>query len=354
MSERPLPSARPAVRTTFLRAGLSRCTAAVLAASIGLTPAIAFAQPAPAASGESASDHFGHGVGFYKDGDFAAAMVEFKRAYEIEPSYPVLYNIGQTLRELRDYAAAQTAFQKYLAEGAKASDQSHLNAHKDKVQGYLEELKPKIATLTINVTAPGADISVDDVSVGTSPLDKPLAVNAGRRKISASKSGFIPVQKFIDVGGTDQKSVDLDVVAVGGGDNGHQNGGGDTTPVKPTPSGGTPIAAAVAVACITGAAGIATIGLGVKSLSAKSDFENALAQFPGNSTNIESTRSTAKSFALGADITGGVTAAGIVTTIILFATLKKSDASKPDTTKPDTATILPLIGPGSVGLAGTF
>src|SRR5205823_3161495 len=63
--------------------------------------------------------HFQAGVQFYKEGDFRAALIEFKRAYESAPNYKVLYNLGQTNLELQDYAQALTSFQKYLTDGGK-------------------------------------------------------------------------------------------------------------------------------------------------------------------------------------------------------------------------------------------
>ena len=58
-----------------------------------------------------ASKRFRRGVKLYNDGDFVAALIEFKRAYELEPNYRVLYNLGQTSRELKDYAAALRAYE---------------------------------------------------------------------------------------------------------------------------------------------------------------------------------------------------------------------------------------------------
>ena len=51
--------------------------------------------PPVASKSDEASQHFRSGVAFYKDHDFAAALVEFKRAYELVPNYGVLYNLGQ-------------------------------------------------------------------------------------------------------------------------------------------------------------------------------------------------------------------------------------------------------------------
>ena len=112
------------MKPSFARARLSLPLASLLASLVALasfTPASARAdddaKKVAAPPSEEASQRFRSGVAFYKDKDFAAALVEFKRAYELVPNYSVLYNLGQTGRELKDYAAALEAFEQYLDEG---------------------------------------------------------------------------------------------------------------------------------------------------------------------------------------------------------------------------------------------
>ena len=57
---------------------------------------------------EQARAHFQRGVDYYTEGDLAAALVEFERAYALQPAYRLLYNLGQVTYELRDYAAAES------------------------------------------------------------------------------------------------------------------------------------------------------------------------------------------------------------------------------------------------------
>jgi hypothetical protein len=62
---------------------LVRVLAALLfAATLSLTQS-AIAQ-APA---DEAGAHFDRGVSFFKDGDYTAAMVEFRKAYELDANY---------------------------------------------------------------------------------------------------------------------------------------------------------------------------------------------------------------------------------------------------------------------------
>ncbi len=338
----------PALRGA--RAGLStRLVCSVLATVLGiaLVSPILLSRERTASAGDvgaEASDHFKRGVEFSKDGDFEAALVEFKRAYELQPNFRVLYNLGQTSRELRDYAGALRSFEQYLKEGGFDAPK------RDKVEAWVEELKGKVAAVAIKVNVPGAEVAIDDVSVGASPIKDPVVVNAGKRKVSATLSGYTPLQKYVDLAGTDSKTVLLELsplAAPNGG--GGKVGGGDTRTEPPRKSSPGPWIALGG----TGAAAVATGIFGGLALSAKSDFNKALGTFPGNGKDIEAKRSKARTFAATADVLGGVTGAGAVVTIVLFATRPSAPR---DATAAKTEALAPSlgIGFGSLQVSGQF
>src|SRR5262245_48943462 len=101
----------------------------MLASTVVVAGADAWAQqPAPAASaptssppaavGGDATAHFQRALELYQEQDFPGALVEFRRAYELNPSYKLFYNIGQVCYQLTDYACALKNFESYLKEGA--------------------------------------------------------------------------------------------------------------------------------------------------------------------------------------------------------------------------------------------
>ena len=59
---------------------------------------------------------------FEPEGEHAAALVEFKEAYRLRPSYKLKYNIGLVYAELRQYGQAQLSLQEYLEEGGDEID----------------------------------------------------------------------------------------------------------------------------------------------------------------------------------------------------------------------------------------
>jgi len=318
-------SARPS-RTFVLLATLALATLAVA------SDAAAQSEKPGASASDEASRRFRAGVVFYKDRDFAAALVEFKRAYELDPNYRVLFNLGQTSQELNDYASALSAFRRYLDEGGKEIDK----ARRAKVEGFIDVLKNKVGTITIEVNVEGAEVSVDDVSVGKTPLAKPLLVNAGRRKFAASLSGRHPAVRQEEVAGLDDRTVKLELAEI-------ETAAEPPKPLpptqKPAPAPPPPTAKTVdehrtpvgawTMFAFTGAGAIATGVLGGLALSARSDLDGALATFPGNPAAIEGAQSKVKTFALATDIAGGVTAACAITTLILFVASSGSKGEGP-------------------------
>lgn len=197
---------------TRAHAGLVRL--AVLVATT-LAGSIASAQSAPKAPvTETQNDtetkvHFQRGVKLYSEEDYRAALVEFKRAYDLSANRAILYNIGQTYFQLREYAAALQTLEEYLrVQGPQLPAQRRQQVEKD-----IEELNGRVAKVTIETNVPGAQITVDDVSVGASPVG-PVDVSAGLRKFGATKDGYVPVVQSVELAGGDTTKVRLELVAV--------------------------------------------------------------------------------------------------------------------------------------------
>lgn len=325
--------------------------------AIAFAPSDAHAQgKGAAAPGDTeASTRFKAGVAFYKDNDFTAALVEFKRAYELAPNYRVLFNLGQTSRELKDYASALSAFERYLSEGGKEIDA----AKRKKIQEWIDELKTKVARVTFETNVEGAEILVDDVSVGTTPLASAVLVNAGRRRFSATLSGYTPVQRGMEVAGSDETTVKLELVKIA------RDNPIDQPPPPPPPKPEPkpmPIAP-WAVLGVTGAAAIVTGVTGGLAIASRGDLDTALAAYPGDKQAIEDAQSKTQTLALTADVMGGVTIAGAATTVVLFVVMgafgddgtpKPADEASPDAEKTSLRiSPIPLSSSG-LGIHGTF
>lgn len=333
--------------TPFKRAG--RVVPGLVLASFLLASAgpIAVAQdkapPADGAGGsqeKEASEHFRRGVEFSKNNEFEAAFAEFTQAYELAPNYRVLYNLGQTSRELKDYASALRSLTRYLEEGGGEIEAKR----RASVEGTIEELRAKTSTLTIEVNQPGAEIVVDDVAVGKSPLAEPVIVNAGKRRLGASKEGFAPVNRTIDLAGSVARTIKLELTSL-------------ETKVITVPGNAEvdtgPSPAAYVALGLTGAVAVAAGVTGGLSLAASSDYDSELNRFPGDRAKIDAARDRTQTFALATDVLMPIAGAGAIATIVLFVVTSGGDApdAPEEPTKPTTSFD---VGPTGFVVRGTF
>lgn len=330
---------------------LSSLLVGLVAASILVTPLTASAQPAPAAGAkpvkpdapDEGRDHFNRGVALFREGDYRAALVEFRRAYEISHNYRALYNIGQTEFEVQDYAGARTSFQKYLVEGGAEIEAGR----RSEVEADVKKLSGRVATVAIKTNTDGADVLLDDTVIGQSPLKEPLLVSAGRRKITVQKGALPPVTRFVELAGGDASSVTIDLAA--------------TAPLAPVSVAPPPLAPVlkmepprpartgvwIALAG-TGALATGAVITGVLALGAHGDAVTALATRGVKAADVEAAHSKAATLGLVTDVLGGAAIVMGGVTIVLAATSGKGHV---DEAKPAAAL---QLSPRGVRFTGRF
>ncbi|HEY5957344.1 MAG TPA: PEGA domain-containing protein [Polyangiaceae bacterium] len=262
--------------------------------------------------------HFSRGVDYFKDEDYRNAMVEFKRAYELAPNYKLLYNLGQTGQELKDYAFALKSLERYLADGGADVPADR----RTEVAATIRKLKQRVAEITINTDVSDADILVDDVPVGRTPLTSPLVVSAGHRKITLTK-GPRNATRTVEVSGGERAELSLELTsAEPSGD--PQRGESNSPPTEATkPSKTKPHHENANVSAtsqpteggnstwiglvVTGVLAAATGVTGGLALAAKSDFDATVDKYPVAPGDVRDARSKTRSLALATDILGGAT-----------------------------------------------
>ena len=146
-----------------------------------------------AANRKEAADRYQKGVKLYKEGDLAAALAEFRAAYDAVPAFEVLYNIGLTERRLFKYGQAVKTLNRYLDEGGKKVPADR----RDIVQKELDEITDLTASVTVRVEGAPAKVTVDGDEVGTSPLSEPLLLGPGPHSFRAERAGFVPDEKTV-------------------------------------------------------------------------------------------------------------------------------------------------------------
>jgi len=315
-------------------AALVLCAACALGGSWSKT-ALADDAADPAAV-EEARKHFAQGLKLYKDGDHDAALLQFERAYSIKPNYKVLYNIAQCHFELHQYVEARDKLSEYLKEGEGNIEPER----KSSVQNDLNELERRIGHLVLNVNANGATVYVDGKKVGVTPLARPLDVNEGQRTLSIETPDRGVKQRVVQLAGGDTQTVVIDF---------------DTGSAEKQAAGRRPLTAPPQHEkpglgtgfWVTGIGALALgAGAGVTgylALRAKHDREDDLKRFGVSQSELDDSRSRAKTFALTTDILAGsaVVWAGIAG--VLFLTHDSGSSQ-----------VGIGVGPGSVNARGRF
>lgn len=177
-------------------------------------PAPAQAQPAAASGADDPIAHFNRGLELYQEQDYNGALIELRRAYELAPTYKMLFNIGQVCYQLNDYACALRSFEEYLKEGSG----SITPERRAEVDREIKKLVSRIGRLEVVTNVPGVEISIDDVLLGTTPFASSLIVSAGKRRITATKDGYVAINRVVEVAGTDSMRLELNMIAVSGSD----------------------------------------------------------------------------------------------------------------------------------------
>jgi hypothetical protein len=173
-----------------------------------LTTLLSSALPWAHAHADAVSDarsHYDRALKFYDDGVYDAALVELTRAYELNPSYRIVYNIAQARVAMRDYAGAIESYQRYLREGGSQVSNERVAA----VRGQLSELQQRVGSLTIDSDVSGSEVLIDDVVVGTTPLPTHVLVNAGMRRVSLRHPDYPQRTERVSIAGGEQLKATL-------------------------------------------------------------------------------------------------------------------------------------------------
>ncbi|MFT3696131.1 MAG: tetratricopeptide repeat protein [Kofleriaceae bacterium] len=281
---------------------MQRLLLAVALVVATLAPTRANADDSPT---KQASDHFDRGVSLYGEADYRAALVEFRRAYEIAPNSAVLYNLGQTYYQLQNYALALDAFERYLAESGDSP------SHKAEVEGAIKTLKTRVGKLAVTTNLPQSEVTVDDELVGKTPIAAAVSVSVGRRKITALHEGHSPEIRYVDIAAGETSKLSIDFPPTGGA-------------LQPNGQPGQPHESrdlSKPLWITAGVVGVVGIGFGVAGYIESRSLSDERNSFPASQSSLDSKSTRVTTFAAIGDIAGAV--AIITGGVALYFTLTK-------------------------------
>jgi hypothetical protein len=291
----------------------------------------AAAAPAEASAVKKAAKHFQRGVALYNEADYRAALVEFRRAYEVAPNPAVLYNIGQANYQVQNYAAALTTFERYLTEAGDGA------SHRAEVEQTIETLKTRVGTVDLSVSLAGCEVTIDDELIGTSPFAEPVLVSIGRRRLVAMCEGHAAETRVVEVAAGDVAKVALVISERPGAAAG-------TLPsiAASRPARSSEAAWRKAGWITTGVLAGGTLVVGVLALKASRDLSTERETFPTSASKLHDRSSSLKTLSLTADLLGALTV--VIGGATLTYTLTRSSTSE----------VRLGVAPHGLRLSGTF
>lgn len=169
----------------------SRCLALSLLLSLG---AAAAEGPTPAQRKEAAT-HYQRGVSLSKEGNYPAALAEFRAAYQAAPSFEVLFNIGLCERRAFKYGQSLRTFGEYLRLGGDKVPADRRAA----VAKEIEQVRSLTAPVAIIVEGEPAVITIDGEREGLTPLSEFAPLGPGKHLIRAEREGDVAEERSIEV-----------------------------------------------------------------------------------------------------------------------------------------------------------
>lgn len=308
---------------------------------------------------DEAREHFSAGVSFMQDPDgarYEEAFREFRRAYELSPSWKILGNLGIAALRLERDGEAIDAFRKYLTEGGAAVD----GAERTQFERDLATLESSVVRVKFTISPAGAQLIDTRMPPTGSPITTrysasngtlDIGIRAGHHKFTVRREGYEDAVWEVDLEPRQHVAHTFELkqptthsapppVAVAG----------PATPmVADEPSRPVPPSVYVGLA----ATGALAIGGGVVAVMAKgkhSDFEklNENLRSEDDRSEAEDLRDSGRTLNLVADaLFGGALVAGGVTAVLYFTRPKASQTS---------FRVEPLVAKngGGVFVAGAF
>jgi uncharacterized protein YdhG (YjbR/CyaY superfamily) len=331
---------------------LSFCALALLA-TVEIAPAVAADPPSDGTvMTDKARQLYEEGVAASKKNQLAEARVSFLAAFSLNKHWQIAGNLADCEIQLGKFRDGAEHAAYYLKNAPPD--------RRERAEGLLKQARAKIGTLRVAVDQVGAEVLVDDVSIGRSPLAEAVFVDPGKRKVVARFAGRDDVVQSVDVTAGSAKEVSLKMIPASVPP---PATGTATVPPPPPPRSMVP-------GLIMAGAGVAALGTGIALLvvggGKGSDAErgNATILAAGHScvpgaANFDSScdelSSTAKSGSTmhnaGVGLVAGAGALGVGAAVYLLW-----PASKPDAQGLRSTRVTPLASQsgGSLVWSGSF
>ncbi len=129
---------------------------------------------------------------------YAEALAAYEAAYEAYNSPQIFLLVAIAEQKLGRYLEAMRHYETMLSDSS--SDKLKQEAADAAVAG-MKEVQAYLSALDITVEQDGATITIDEVEIGTTPLDGPYWVDPGEHIYTVTLKGYTAVEEVVELNG---------------------------------------------------------------------------------------------------------------------------------------------------------
>jgi hypothetical protein len=287
-------------------------------------------------------------------GDLEGALKAYQAADGIMRVPTTGLEVGRTQEKLGRLIEARDAFIAVTRFPAQTGEPAAFTKARDTAKRLSSELGPRIPSLVLRLSGPPAgtevEVSLDDKRLSAELVGLPISVNPGRHRLVARANGFQPAERELNVVEAETKEVALTLSpAEAAGTPGATLPAATTAAAEEKPG---PSRTLMWVGFGVGAAGVATGAVtGVLSLS-KTNQAKKLCDGSHCPSEAQGDIDSATTLANVANVAFAVGVVGLG--VGVWQLLTTGGSSSETSTASRAFHAEPLIGLGSVGIAGSF
>lgn len=143
--------------------------------------------------------HLRAGLKKYNEGEYQAAIDEYKKAYALYPSPKLFPNIASAHKYMGQNLKALENFEKFLKATRVDSPDRSIQRLRKEVQREIHYLLKLIGRVRVVVNVHNAVVKVAGLERGTSPMDKVFRFKPGPVNVTVKKKGYYPFDKTVNL-----------------------------------------------------------------------------------------------------------------------------------------------------------
>ncbi len=125
---------------------------------------------------------------------YEEALADYDAAYRLEQDPALLYNAARALQGLGRYPAALEKIEDFDRVAP-----PELKARAPALAALIAEIRSHVSKLTVSCKVPGARVLVRNTVVGTTPMDRPVALPSGKAVVEIEAEGYFPFRRAVDL-----------------------------------------------------------------------------------------------------------------------------------------------------------